>query len=291
MTCPHPNILSSPLPSLRQTIKTHNLDAQKSLGQHFLLDMNITRKIARLATIKAEDKVLEIGPGPGGLTRALLEMGADLTIIERDDRCMAILEELQHAWPKKLHIRNGDALRFDYQNYFPKETGYKIVSNLPYNISTELLVQWLLLPPENAKNSYWQQMTLMFQKEVADRILAKPGSKAYGRLSILSQIASSPSRAYDLSPQAFTPPPKVDSTVVTFMPKQSPFPHINVLEHITRNAFSQRRKMIRTTLQPVFGEDLQDTLSQADLKPTMRAEELTIENYMALAHIKVNTNK
>ncbi len=278
------NVITS-LPSLRETVEHYGLSAQKKLGQHFLLDMNITRKIAKLSGACASDHVIEVGPGPGGLTRALLETGAKVTTIERDERCREILTSLQKAWPSQLNSLNKDALHTDYNQLIDKNYSTKFVSNLPYNISTELLITWLCLP-----SHAWSQMTLMFQKEVADRILAPHGNKTYGRLSILAQSAAIPQRGYDLPARAFTPPPKIDSTVVTFIRPHIAFPHIRILEALTRAAFSQRRKMIRTTLKPIFGTHLEKALQAIDLKPTARAEEISVTNYQILARIAVELN-
>lgn len=277
---PSPDVPYSPpqndLPSLSETVEAHGLGAKKNLGQHFLLDMNITRKIARLSAAKEGEHIIEVGPGPGGLTRALLETGANLTVIERDERCLEILHQLQQAWPGKLSILSDDALKIDYTKFNQSEKPTKFVSNLPYNISTELLVRWLTMP----QNS-WVQMTLMFQREVADRILANHGSKTYGRLSVLSQSAAQPVRGYDLPARAFTPPPKIDSSVVLFTPKN--FAHLKNLEAISKAAFSMRRKMVRTTLKPVFGDKLDEIVKEAGLLPTARAEEIDIEKFEKLA--------
>lgn len=268
---------SDDLPPLRDVIKDHGLDARKALGQHFLLDLNITRKIARLANAEPNDNIIEVGPGPGGLTRALLESGAHVSVIERDERCLNIMDELKPVWAEKLTILHEDALHTDYKNLLAGKTPVKFVSNLPYNISTELLVRWLSLP----KGS-WQQMTLMFQREVADRILAAPGSKTYGRLSILAQSASRPARGLNLPAKAFTPPPKVSSTVVTFEPNNYDSLNLSVLEVITRAAFSQRRKMVRSSLKQVFGKNLEDALNFAEIPITTRAEDIPVETYHKL---------
>lgn len=197
------------LPPLRDVIEEYDLGAKKSLGQHFLLDLNITRKIARAATVGADDIVLEIGPGPGGLTRALLETGARVIAIERDRRCIDALEALVVHYGDQFSIIEDDAMTIDETLIAGAAAPIKIIANLPYNISTELLIKWLKAGP-----TLWSCMALMFQKEVADRILAAPGSKTYGRLSVIAQAASAPSRAFDLPARAFTPPPKVQSTVV-----------------------------------------------------------------------------
>ncbi|MEO1014303.1 MAG: 16S rRNA (adenine(1518)-N(6)/adenine(1519)-N(6))-dimethyltransferase RsmA [Pseudomonadota bacterium] len=269
------------LPPLRDVIAAHGLDARKSLGQHFLLDMNITRKIARLANASPEDVVIEIGPGPGGLTRALLETGARVIAVERDDRCLALLGELSDAYGR-LEIEAGDALDYDIAKASNGEGGaVKIVSNLPYNISTELLVRWLRANADRARPA-WRSMALMFQKEVADRILAAPGSKTYGRLSIVAQAASQPHRGFDLPARAFTPPPKVDSTVITFEPAPIDF-DFAALERITQAAFSQRRKMLRSSLKPVFGPRTEDVLAAVAVPPDARAEAVSVDRFIALS--------
>ena len=223
-------------PPLRETIETFGLAAKKSLGQHFLLDLNITRKIARAAEITSGERVVEVGPGPGGLTRALLESGAHLFAVERDTRCIEALEDLRQFYTAPLEVIEADALAYD-ERAISVDGTIKIVSNLPYNISTELLIKWLKFEP-----AIWSRMVLMFQKEVADRILATPGNKTYGRLSVIAQARSVPSRAFDLPARAFTPPPKIDSTVVIFEPTPNPFASIAPLEAVTQAAFSQRRK-------------------------------------------------
>lgn len=268
------------LPPLREVIDAHELGAKKSLGQHFLLDLNITAKIARLACVAEGDLVLEIGPGPGGLTRALLAAGGDVVAVERDRRCIAALEELSAVYPERLRIVEGDALSVDETALLPGCARAKIVANLPYNISTELLVKWLKQP------ALWSAMALMFQKEVADRILAAPGSKAYGRLSIIAQAASKPSRGFDLPAQAFTPPPKVASTVVLFAPPESHVKNIAALEEVTQAAFSQRRKMVRSSLKPVFGAALGAALAAAGVRETQRAEEIPVEKFLTLAALR-----
>lgn len=270
--------MTTPLPPLREVIERYGLGAKKSLGQHFLLDLNMTRKIARAAEVSADDVVLEIGPGPGGLTRALLETGAELIAIERDSRCIEALSELGPAFEGRLRIHEADALSADEATLLGDKRPVKIVANLPYNISTELLIKWL-----KAGNALWSKMALMFQKEVADRILAAPGSKAYGRLSVIAQAASDPARAFSLPARAFTPPPKVDSTVVLFDPPKEIFPEIALLERVTQSAFSQRRKMVRSSLKPVLGDRLDERLAAAGVKETQRAEEITVAQFKALA--------
>lgn len=273
--------MTDTLPPLREVIARHDLGAKKALGQHFLLDLNITRKIARMADISGNDLVLEIGPGPGGLTRALLEAGADVIAIERDARCIGALEEVASAYQDKLHLIEGDALRAD-EREIAGEGAIKIVANLPYNISTELLIKWLRGNHE-AERPLWSMMALMFQREVADRILAAPGSKAYGRLSVIAQAASNPSRAFNLPASAFTPPPKVESTVVLFRPSSEPLADFRSLELVTQAAFGQRRKMLRSSLKSLFGDALGEALRRADVAETARAEELTLDQFKTLA--------
>ncbi|MFZ5618850.1 MAG: 16S rRNA (adenine(1518)-N(6)/adenine(1519)-N(6))-dimethyltransferase RsmA [Pseudomonadota bacterium] len=273
--------MTSELPPLRNVIARHDLGAKKALGQHFLLDLNITRKIARAAAIAPGELVIEIGPGPGGLTRALLEAGADVIAIERDARCMAALEELAEAYPGKLALVEDDALRVE-ESTLTRVRPVKIVANLPYNISTELLIKWLRAN-HGGEAPLWSLMALMFQKEVADRILAAPGSKAYGRLSVITQAASRPARAFDLPARAFTPPPKVDSSVLIFTPADDPLADIRALETVTQAAFGQRRKMLRSSLKPAFADRLPDALASVGIPETARAEEVTIAQYKALA--------
>lgn len=276
--------MTADLPPLRDVIARHDLGAKKSLGQHFLLDLNLTRKIARAADVAPGDHVLEIGPGPGGLTRALLEAGANVTAIERDARCIAALSELGEAFPGKLVITEGDALAVD-ERAFARGAPVKIVANLPYNISTELLIKWLRANHQGAP--LWSVMALMFQKEVADRILAAPGSKTYGRLSVIAQAASVPSRAFDLPARAFTPPPKVDSTVVVFESAAATLPDIAALERVTQAAFGQRRKMLRSSLKSLWGDSVEARLAEAGVTATDRAEDVTVEQFKLLARAQV----
>ncbi len=268
------------LPPLREVIEQYDLGAKKSLGQHFLLDLNMTRKIARAAFVDAGDAVLEIGPGPGGLTRALLETGAQVIAIERDHRCIEALTDVTAAFDGRLKIIEADALRADERALIGDQAPVKIVANLPYNISTELLIKWLKAGP-----ALWSVMALMFQKEVADRILAAPGSKAFGRLSVIAQATSLPSRAFNLPARAFTPPPKVESTVVLFEQAAAPFAFLPALEKVTQAAFSQRRKMLRSSLKSLLGEHLSAALEEAGGKETQRAEELCAAQLKLLAEI------
>jgi len=268
------------LPPLRDVIAAHGLDAKKSLGQNFLLDLNLTSKITRLAGDISNYDVLEVGPGPGGLTRALLAAGARRVVaLEKDPRCMAALAQIAAAYPGRLDLFNADALDFDMRGQL---TGpVRVVANLPYNVGTELLVRWLTpkdWPP------FWSTLTLMFQKEVAERIIATPGTKAYGRLGILAQWKSTPSVVMELPPEAFTPPPKVHSAVVHLEALAEPrFPApAGLLSSTVAMAFNQRRKMLRSSLKSA-APDIETALRDAGLEPTARAEEISLEGFCALA--------
>ena len=267
------------LPPLRDIIVNHGLDAKKSLGQNFLLDLNLTSKIARLAGDISGHDVLEVGPGPGGLTRGLLAAGARRVVaLEKDPRCMPALAQISAAYPGRLDVFNADALEFDMRGQL---TGpVRVVANLPYNVGTELLVRWLTpkdWPP------FWSSLTLMFQKEVAERIIAKPGTKAYGRLGILAQWKSTPSVVMELPPEAFTPPPKVRSAVVHLEALAEPrFPApAGLLSSTVAMAFNQRRKMLRSSLKSAT-PDIESALRDAGLEPTARAEEISLEGFCAL---------
>lgn len=273
--------MNDSLPPLREVIARHDLGANKAFGQHFLLDLNITAKIARAAGVARGDKVIEVGPGPGGLTRALLETGAEVIAIERDRRFLTALEELKDVYSATLTLISADALAAD-ERALAGEAPIKIVSNLPYNISTELLIKWLIAN-HAAATPLWSGMTLMFQKEVADRILAAPGSKTYGRLSVIAQATSRPKRAFDLPARAFTPPPKVSSSVVLFDPAPTRLTTIANLEKLTQAAFSQRRKMLRSSLKPLWGDTTQARLAAADIDSTRRAEEISVADFLKLA--------
>jgi len=268
------------LPPLRQVIADHGLSARKSLGQNFLLDLNLTAKIARQAGDLSQCDVLEIGPGPGGLTRGLLAEGARRVLaIEKDTRCIPALQEVAAAYPGRLQVINGDALEVDpLQHLTPP---IRVAANLPYNIGTELLVRWLTpddWPP------FWQSLTLMFQREVAERIVAQPGTKAYGRLAILAQWRSSARIVMSLPPGAFTPPPKVSSAVVHLEALPEPrFPaDAKVLSRVVAAAFNQRRKMLRAALKGL-APDIEDILQSAGIAPTERAEQVSLEQFCALA--------
>ncbi|MEK9946395.1 MAG: 16S rRNA (adenine(1518)-N(6)/adenine(1519)-N(6))-dimethyltransferase RsmA [Alphaproteobacteria bacterium] len=264
------------LPSLREVIRQHGLDARRSLGQHFLLDLNLTARIARAANVAKGQTVYEVGPGPGGLTRALLEAGARVIAVETDSRCVAALDMLSASFPGKLTIVEGDALAVDESALFAE--GATIVANLPYNVSTTLLVKWLTAGP-----SPFTDMTLMFQKEVADRILASPGNKTYGRLSVLAQWRCEVRRAFDIPARAFLPPPKVDSTVVRLTPSATPIDvKASDLERVTAAAFGQRRKMLRSSLKQIV-DDPGGILRALGVEETKRAEDLSVEQFCALA--------
>jgi 16S rRNA (adenine1518-N6/adenine1519-N6)-dimethyltransferase len=265
-----------PLPPLGEVIRRHGLSAVKSLGQHFLLDLNLTRRIARAAGDLAGASVVEIGPGPGGLTRALLESPARIVLaIERDRRAVAALAELAAAYPGRLTVIEADALELDPAALAPPPR--HIVANLPYNVATPLLVGWL----KRARD--YAGMTLMFQKEVARRLVAKPRGADYGRLSVLTQWACDAKLLFDVSPKAFTPPPKVTSSVVRLTPRAAPEPaDADALERVARAAFGQRRKMLRQSLKSLGG-DPAALLAAAGIAPERRAEELSVAEFCALA--------
>ena len=272
------------LPPLKDIISKYEIRAKKSLGQNFLLDLNLTSKIARYAGNLKQSDVLEIGPGPGGLTRSLLNEGARQVVsIEKDNRCIAALEEIQSLFPGRLRLLQGDALSMNVTQYLTDPI--KIIANLPYNIGTELLVRWL-----NSKNwpSFWQSMTLMFQKEVANRIVARPGSKAYGRLSVMSQWRCNTKIAFNIPATAFTPPPKVESAVVHFEALNEPkFPaEVDKLEFVVSKAFNQRRKMLRGALKGHF-INVEEGLSSIGVLPTKRAENITVQEYCAMSQILI----
>jgi len=269
------------LPPLREVIARHGLGARKALGQHFLLDLNLTGRIARAAPDLSQGTVIEVGPGPGGLTRALLAEGAShLVAIEKDRRCLDALAEIAAAWPGRLQIVEGDALQQDIAALGPAPR--QIVSNLPYNISTALLVDWLATVARDP--GALSAMTLMFQKEVAERLVAAPRSGAYGRLSVLTQWLCAPRLLFDIPPRAFTPPPKVVSTVVAVTPRAEPLApaSLAVLERVTAAAFGQRRKMLRQSLKSLGG-DTAALFEATGIAPTARAEELAVEDFCALA--------
>jgi len=267
------------LPKLSEVIERHGLAPKKSLGQNFLLDLNLTGKVARAAGNLSGETVIEVGPGPGGLTRALLMAGAGKVIaIERDDRAIAALEEIAATVPGRLEIVSGDALATDFATMAGGEK-IRIVANLPYNIGTELLVRWLTAEPWPP---YWKSLTLMFQREVAERIVAAPGTDHYGRLGVLAGWRTISRIAFDVPPQAFTPPPKVTSSVVHIEPRETPLPcDAATLARVTQAAFGQRRKMLRQSVKSLGGEKL---LEKAGIEPTRRAETLSVEEFVRLAN-------
>ena len=274
------------LPPLKDVISKHKLSAKKSLGQNFLLDLNLTSKIARYAGNLEQSDVLEIGPGPGGLTRSLLNEGARKVVaIEKDTRCIAALEEVQTRFTGKLKIVEGDALSTEVRQYLTHPV--QIIANLPYNIGTELLVRWL---NSTTWPSFWQSMTLMFQKEVANRIVASPGSKAYGRLSVMAQWRCNTKIAFNIPATAFTPPPKVESSIVHFEALKEPrFPaEVNKLEFVVSKAFNQRRKMLRGALKGHF-KNVEEGLLAIGVVPTKRAENVTIQEFCLMAQTLVRT--
>ena len=274
------------LPPLKDVISKHKLSAKKSLGQNFLLDLNLTSKIARYAGNLEQYDVLEIGPGPGGLTRSLLNEGARKVVaIEKDTRCIAALKEVQTQFAGKLKIVQGDALSTEVRQYLTHPV--QIIANLPYNVGTELLVRWL---NSTTWPSFWQSMTLMFQKEVANRIVASPGSKAYGRLSVMAQWRCNTKIAFNIPATAFTPPPKVESSIVHFEALKEPrFPaEVNKLEFVVSKAFNQRRKMLRGALKGHF-KNVEEGLLAIGVVPTKRAENVTIQEFCLMAQILVRT--
>jgi 16S rRNA (adenine1518-N6/adenine1519-N6)-dimethyltransferase len=273
------------LPPLRDVIERHGLQAKKALGQNFLLDLNLTGKIARAAGDLTNTVVIEVGPGPGGLTRALLSNGARRVVaIERDERCLAALAEVSAHYPGRLEVVSGDALKTDFAALAAAAAAgdsgqVRIVANLPYNIGTELLVRWLTVtdwPP------FYASMTLMFQREVAQRIVAAPDSDAYGRLGVLAGWRTQARIAFDVPPQAFTPPPKVTSSVVHLEPRATPLPaDVKKLARVTEAAFGQRRKMLRQSVKSLGGEAL---LERVGINPTRRAETLSVEEFVRLTN-------
>ena len=272
--------MSDGLPPLREVIAAHGLAAKKSLGQNFLFDLNLTARIARAAGANEGGVFYEVGPGPGGLTRALLAQGASKVVaVERDSRCLPALEQIAAAYPGKLEVIGGDAVKIDEAALFAG--GVRIAANLPYNVGTALLIRWLTSqqwPP------FWQSCTLMFQKEVAQRIVAKPGTEHYGRLSVLATWRATAKILFDVSPQAFVPPPKITSSVVRLEPRPTPLAPCDLkdLERITATAFQQRRKMLRQSLKGL-APDAEARITAAGIAPTERPEDLTVEQFAALA--------
>lgn len=263
------------LPPLREVIAAHGLAARKGLGQHFLLDLNLTKRIVAQAGDLSGVSVIEVGPGPGGLTRPLVQSAAKKIIaLEMDKRCVIALEQVVEASGGKLEVVPGDALKADCLALAPAPRA--VISNLPYNVGTQLLLGWLKDMPQ------YQSLTLMFQAEVVDRILAKPGTKAYGRLAVISQFCCDCKRVMSLPARAFTPPPQVDSAVVHMVPRASRPADVDLkkLEAITAAAFGQRRKMLRASLKPLGGEEL---LKRAGIEASQRAEELPLAAFENLA--------
>jgi 16S rRNA (adenine1518-N6/adenine1519-N6)-dimethyltransferase len=270
------------LPPLRDVIRQHGLSAKKSLGQNFLLDLNLTARIARAGEPLDDAAVIEVGPGPGGLTRALLALGAKRVIaIERDARAIAALDEIAAHYPGRLEIISGDALAFDIAGHLAGNRA-RVVANLPYNIATALLVGWLTTEPWPP---WYNALVLMFQREVAERIVAKVGDKAYGRLAVLAGWRCEGKIMFDVAPTAFVPQPKVTSSVVRLIPRAEPLAcNSAALQRVTEAAFGQRRKMLRQSLKSL-GVDAGALLAQAGIEPTARAEEIPVEGFVALARI------
>jgi 16S rRNA (adenine1518-N6/adenine1519-N6)-dimethyltransferase len=273
------------LPPLRDVIQRHGLDARKALGQNFLFDLNLTQKIARSAGSLEGVTVFEVGPGPGGLTRAILSLGARKVVaVERDARALPVLAEVSDYYPGRLEVIEGDALKIDFAALAAKKAEggpVKIIANLPYNVGTQLLLNWLL-PANGQWPPFWESLTLMFQKEVGLRIVADEEDNHYGRLGVLCGWRTDAHMVFDVPPQAFSPPPKVTSTVVNLTPRANPLPcDVAKLERITHAAFGQRRKMLRQSLKPVGGEAL---LNKAEIDPQRRAETLSVEEFVRLAN-------
>jgi 16S rRNA (adenine1518-N6/adenine1519-N6)-dimethyltransferase len=268
------------LPPLREVIRRHALTAKKSLGQNFLLDLNLTARIARAAGPLEGTTIVEVGPGPGGLTRALLALGARRVVaIERDERAVAALGEIAAHYPGRLEVVPGDALGFDPRPLLDGGPA-RVVANLPYNIATALLVRWLTVEPWPP---WYDSLVLLFQREVAERIAAPPGSKTYGRLSVLAGWRTEAKILFDIAPSAFVPPPKVTSSLIRLVPRPTPLAcDRRALEHVTEAAFGQRRKMLRQSLKSL-GVDPAVLLAEANLDPTARAEEIPVEGFVALA--------
>jgi 16S rRNA (adenine1518-N6/adenine1519-N6)-dimethyltransferase len=274
------------LPPLREIIRRHGLSARKSLGQNFLLDLNLTARIARAAGSLTGVTVVEIGPGPGGLTRALLAAGAERVVgIERDDRAVAALRELVAHYSGRLDIVEADALGFDPRPHLGSGPA-RIVANLPYNIATALLVSWLSLEPWQP---WYDSLLLMFQREVAERIVAAPGTSSYGRLSVLCNWRCETKRLFDIAPTAFVPPPKVTSSLVRLAPRAHPLPvALTDLERVTAAAFGQRRKMLRQSLRTLVPDPL-PLLATAGLDPAARAQDISVDGFVALAQALPHT--
>lgn len=275
------------LPSLSETVKTHGLGANKKLGQHFLLDMNLTDKIARLAEPLAGHSIAEIGPGPGGLTRALLLRGVEkLVAIEMDERFIPALAKIGDLSEGRLEIAQGDALKYDIAANLPAPR--KVVANLPYNVGTKMLINWVTASP-----IFWTQLVLMFQLEVAQRVVAQPSEQHYGRLAVLCQSVAHCRMAFEVPARAFTPPPKVDSAVIVLEPLEAPFSDLKALGRVTQAAFGQRRKMMRRSLRSLAeqsGIELEDWLESCEVNPKARPETLPVSAFQALARA-LNANR
>lgn len=276
--------MSDGLPALRDVIASYDLQAKKSFGQNFLLDLNLTGRIARVPGDLSSSVVYEVGPGPGGLTRALLSEGAKrIVAVEMDKRCLPALEEVSLAYGGALTVHEGDALKMDELALIDAQDDedIHIASNLPYNVGTALLVKWLTL---KQWKPWYKSLTLMFQKEVAERIVAKPGSKAYGRLSVLAQWRGSVKLAFTVPAQAFTPPPKVTSAIIHFIPTEPMDSEVDLadMEMLVAKAFNQRRKMLRSALKGIAVDPI-TLLETAGIKPTNRAEDVTVAEYVKLA--------
>ena len=271
------------LPPLRDVIARYGLRARKSYGQNFLLDLNLTRKIARAVPGLKDSLIYEVGPGPGGLTRALLDEGAHRVVaVEKDQRCQPALDEIVAAYPGRLRVRSADALTVRETDLLaPGDRPVQVAANLPYNVGTALLVKWL---SAKAWPPWYQSLTLMFQREVAERIVARPGSKSYGRLAILAQWRCTPRILFDISPKAFTPSPKVASSLVQLLPRPKPADggvNSETLGEVTRAAFGQRRKMLKSSLK-TLGPAIPAILEELEIDPTRRAEELSVAQYCAI---------
>ena len=270
------------LPPLREVIRRHDLTPKKSLGQNFLFDLNLTARIARAAEPLENITVVEVGPGPGGLTRALLALGARrIVAIERDQRAIAALEEIAARYPGRLEIIAGDALSVDPREQLGPERA-RVVANLPFNIATALLIRWLTIEPWPP---WYDSLLLMFQREVAERIVAAPGSKSYGRLSVLAGWRTEAKILFDVARSAFVPPPKVTSSVVRLTPQRVPLVCDSAaLQRVTEAAFGQRRKMLRQSLK-TLGVDAAALLADAGIEPTARAEEIPFDGFVTLANV------
>jgi 16S rRNA (adenine1518-N6/adenine1519-N6)-dimethyltransferase len=267
------------LPPLREVIRRYGLGARKALGQNFLLDLNLTDRIARASGDLEGRIVVEVGPGPGGLTRALLARGAKVLAIERDPRCLPALAEIAMRYPGRLRVIEGDALAIDIRPQIG-DAPARVVANLPYNVGTPLLIGWLSTEPWPP---WYDSLTVMFQREVAERIVAAPGSKTYGRLTVLAQWRTTPKLVFDVARSAFVPPPNVTSSVVHLVPRRDPFPCSRMaLERVTAAAFGQRRKMLRSSLKSL-GADADTLCRRADVDPTARAEDVPVESFARMA--------